>query len=320
MRKFRYTVLIILFLVLTLNGYSQTRKDYKNGKYNYKVDYPTEWELKEMPSLEDPSSVKIFSSTQAGVIINVKVNKSNRGRSAHDLNLGDLVNQVKKNYSNAEMIDNDYGNFLEKPAIIIKFTYTTPRNDAAYLTQYSFINGDAYYCIQAYATIENYSIDESLFNSIVFSFAFTAEVSSSYAMNSKFGFSITFPYGWKTQIKEMPYIASNDEAIMAVDANKDGQYQTFTANEVSNEIFEDIIRQQYKGTEILYSQKIRINNEPCIYIRFKYTDNSGSNITKSMYYIIKNSTLFIVECTAKTSLFGKYETTFDNAANTIRIN
>lgn len=319
--------IIYLFLILltafSLNLSAQTKTSFVNKKYEYKIDFPAKWEIEQLPSKEDPVTVVAKSPSTSSFLVNARKDPAFKSQNANQLSVNDITAQVKTLFRKVVLLESDYQTYEELPLLYVKFSAETDDDDKIFVLQFYMFRNEYLYLIQAMTLQSDFENEEGIINSAVYSFNYlgtASEYTSNFYRSEQYEYSINFPDGWKRTLNagQVGATTSGGAVSMFIDVTIDREYAGMTMLDYPVESFAEAIQKQYEEGKIIESRRMPINGISSIFIKHKFKDK-GTEITMLHYFLIKDSKLFVIQCTSPSSMFSNYEGTFKTAVLSLRL-
>lgn len=317
------SLLLIFWVAFSLSISAQTKTSYVNKKYEYKIDFPAKWDIEELPSKEEPVTVVAKSPSTSSFLVNVKKDASFKGRNANQLSANDITAEIKEQFRKVILLESDYQTYEEMPLLYLKFSAETDDDDKIFILQYYLFRNEYLYLIQAMTLQSDFENEEGVINSAVYSFNYLgaqSEFTSNFYRSEQYEYSINFPDGWKKTLNgtQVGAVTSGGAVSMFIDVVVDREYAGMTMLDYPVESFTEAIQKQYEEGKIIESRRMPINGISAIFIKHKFKDK-GTEVTMLHYFIVKDSKLFVIQCTSPTSSFSTHEGTFKTAVLSLRL-
>ncbi len=314
---------LIFFVAFSVSISAQTKSSFVNKKYEYKIDFPAKWDIEQLPSKEDPVTVVAKSPSTSSFLVNARKDPSFKGKNANQLSANDITAELKTQFRKVVLLESDYQTYEEMPLLYLKFSAETDDDDKIFILQYYMFRNDYLYLIQAMTLQSDFENEEGVINSAVYSFNYlgaSSEYTSNFYRSEQYEYSINFPDGWKKTLNagQVGATTSGGAVSMFIDVTLDREYAGMSMLDYPVESFTEAIQKQYEDGKIIESRRMPINGISSIFIKHKFKDK-GTEVTMLHYFLIKDSKLFVIQCTSPSSQFSTYEGTFKTAVLSLRL-
>jgi len=314
----KYYLIIILFAFVNIS-FSQV---FINSRYSYRINLPKKWEIKQLPSDEEPKIVSATNDEEFSISISVRQDENYLGKLPENLGLNYFMELIKQEYKSEVNLLQSESEYVENEKILFAL-YTIQKDDAEFfIGQYYYINGSYLYIVQLSGRAGIYQQFEETGKGYAYTFSITGNKPGKYVKNESLGFRIAFPEGWQIFATGIPYQAFDSRnAMISLEAYESEDYKGLTISDVTFEQLFDAIRSKKTDAKIVENKSLALDNINCKFVKYKWIDkikNFTTEVTVDHYYLIYNSRFYIIQCYAPTKDYNDYVEIFQKTVESFQ--